>query len=427
MSDDETTADPSLERIEPETHPNAMMAAEHVARYRWATQFVIGKRVLDAGCGSGYGAAMMSAAGARQVVGIDIDADTIEAARSKMPVGVELAVGDLESVPVGDACFDVVVCLEAIEHVLDPEAVLDEFRRVLIPGGLLVLSTPNRDVVTPGNPYHLHEYTPDELESTVSRRFAKVEVRRQHTWIATAVLDDDSFARGDGGRIPDVEVRKWTGGAGGGELTTLIVAGPTPIDAEHPVLEICSPVELRELDRMFHDQEESIRAYARQIEDVRAERDAARTALGEAEADLAGLRQLVLEICSPVELEELERRFDKQFESIRAQARRNEEIRAERDALRAALVETESDLAHLHQLEEELAEVSQLAGELREIEADRNKLIGVLHETEAVLHETETGWHQRYDLVVNSTSWRVTGPLRRLMDVLRGSSAGHRR
>ena len=79
-----------------------------------------------------------------------------------------------------------------IEHVAEPERVLDELRRVLRPSGLLVISTPNRDVFTPGNPHHLHELTPDELREALGSRFGSVALRRQHTWMASGVLDDDA-------------------------------------------------------------------------------------------------------------------------------------------------------------------------------------------------------------------------------------------
>jgi SAM-dependent methyltransferase len=361
-------ADPVLERIEPESHPGAMMAAEHIARYRWAAQFVAGKRVLDAGCGPGYGSAMLARAGAMLVTGIDLDEATIEAARPNMPAGVELTVGDLASLPLDDGSFDVVVCLEAIEHVRDPQVVLDELRRILAPAGVLVLSTPNRDVVLPGNPYHVHEYAPDELEATISRQFAVVKVRRQHTWIATAVLDDESFAIDGGDTVLDIDVRKFTGATGGEELTTLVVAGSAELEleADRAVLEICTPVELRELDLTFRQQVQTIRDQARHID--------AQT-----------------------------RRINDQAEHIGTQARHSEDLRAERDQLRAALVAAERDMAHVHQLEVELAEVSRLAEELRDVEVDRDR------------------WLNRYEIVVNSTTWKLTGPLRKVMDSLRNS------
>ena len=60
-----------------------------------------------------------------------------------------------------------------IEHVAEPERVLDELRRVLRPDGLLVISTPNRDVFTPGNPHHLHELTPASWRTRWGGAFAR--------------------------------------------------------------------------------------------------------------------------------------------------------------------------------------------------------------------------------------------------------------
>ena len=81
--------------------------------------------------------------------------------------------------PATDASLDVVCCLEGIEHV--PVEVgrkfLDESRRVLAPGGTLLLSSPYCRVrAHSGNPYHIHEYGPEEIRAEVERNFAIDEV-----------------------------------------------------------------------------------------------------------------------------------------------------------------------------------------------------------------------------------------------------------
>src|SRR4051812_33768233 len=108
-----------------------LIEAEHLARYRWAAGFVAGKRVLDAGCGTAYGSAILGDAGATEVVAVDIDGAAVEAARASAPGGVTLETGDIRRLPYADASFDVVVCFEVVEHVDNPETVFDELRRVL--------------------------------------------------------------------------------------------------------------------------------------------------------------------------------------------------------------------------------------------------------------------------------------------------------
>ena len=119
----------------------------------------------------GYGATILFNAGAREVVGVDIAEAVLEAARPAMPKGVDLELGDLRALDAGDDSFELVVCLETIEHLADPGVVLDELARVLAPGGLLALSSPNRLLSAGANPHHHHEYAPGELQSALACPF----------------------------------------------------------------------------------------------------------------------------------------------------------------------------------------------------------------------------------------------------------------
>ena len=97
-------------------------------------------RLLEVGCGSGMLLRQATAAGWR-AVGIDFDPVAIAAARSLQDV--EARVGDLESMHFADGGFDAVVMNNVIEHLPLPQRVLEECRRILRPGGRLVLVTPN--------------------------------------------------------------------------------------------------------------------------------------------------------------------------------------------------------------------------------------------------------------------------------------------
>ena len=126
-----------------ETEPG--IVALHLKRYEFARPYCVGKHVLDAGCGVGYGSAFLGEA-ARSVVGVDVSADAIEYARARYGGGnVEFAVGDLQQLERGDAEFDAVVAFEVIEHLPHPERFVAEARRVLKPDGVLVVSTPRAD------------------------------------------------------------------------------------------------------------------------------------------------------------------------------------------------------------------------------------------------------------------------------------------
>ena len=131
------------ERMVPE-EAHARIFWEHVARYRFAKEFVRGKRVLDIACGEGYGAAGLARAGARSVVGIDVSADVCDHARRKY--GLDARAGDAQAIPLPDRSIDVIVSFETIEHVDQPGVFLGECARVLVPDGMLIVSTPNRPV-----------------------------------------------------------------------------------------------------------------------------------------------------------------------------------------------------------------------------------------------------------------------------------------
>jgi SAM-dependent methyltransferase len=184
-----------IERFVPEAGKASLMAAEHVARYQLAAQLVRGRSVLDAACGAGYGTAMLASAGARSVTGVDIALDAVPPPRP----GITFATGDLRCLPFDDASFECVVCFEAIEHVTEPDQVIDEFARVLTANGVLVLSTPNRLVNPPGNPYHVFEYTPDELRGVLVRRFSHVATLTQHPFAGSLIeVPDDAIGADTG-------------------------------------------------------------------------------------------------------------------------------------------------------------------------------------------------------------------------------------
>ena len=179
------------ERFVPEEMSGELVEAEHLVRYVWAATLADGRRVLDAGAGAGYGTRMLAAAGAERVVGIDIGEMVVEAARDRHGDVAEFTAADIRSLPFDDDSFDLVVCFEVIEHVDRQDEALAEFARVLAPGGILAVSSPNRDRSVPGNPHHVHEYTPSELEAAVGRLFAHHALWQQQNLLGSVVLQGD--------------------------------------------------------------------------------------------------------------------------------------------------------------------------------------------------------------------------------------------
>jgi len=154
----------------------------HVATYEFAEQHTRGLRVLDFGCGSGYGSAQIARTAAK-VVGVDVAEDAISYARQKFG-GANLEFQRIEPdarLPFADASFDTVLSFQVLEHVRDVDNYLKEIRRVLVPGGRLVLATPDRSTrllpfQRPWNRWHVHEYSRTELSRVVSRHFRNVSV-----------------------------------------------------------------------------------------------------------------------------------------------------------------------------------------------------------------------------------------------------------
>lgn len=174
------------ERMVPgQTSPDTFW--EHVYRYRLAMQVAPGRRVLDIACGEGYGAAALLRSGALSVIGVDRCAETCAHAARKY--GVDARVGDAEAIPLESSSVDLVVSLETIEHVPNPAAFLAECSRVLTPDGILIVSSPNRDVygaIDGVNPYHCSELTEAELLTVLAVRFTNPTVWHQHPVWAVA-------------------------------------------------------------------------------------------------------------------------------------------------------------------------------------------------------------------------------------------------
>jgi 2-polyprenyl-3-methyl-5-hydroxy-6-metoxy-1,4-benzoquinol methylase len=167
------------ERVLPDMPEMRVTYLQSRAAYEFAAGLVEGRRVLDCGSGEGYGSALL-AERALEVVGLDRDPQAVEwANRTYAREGrLRFVVSEAQSLPFENGVFDLVTCFQVLEHLDDARAFLLETRRVLAPGGALLLTTPN--VLVAGerpNPHHVHDYRPDELEALLREVFEDVEVR----------------------------------------------------------------------------------------------------------------------------------------------------------------------------------------------------------------------------------------------------------
>lgn len=156
---------------------NADLWAEHIARYAFASQFAAGTLLLDAGCGTGYGCSALARAGAR-VVGIDLSAEAIAYAReNSAEPRIEYLQASANALPFAPETFDLITAFEVIEHLPEWRESLAEGSRVLQPGGLFIVSTPNRLYYAESraqdgpNPYHVHEFEHEEFRAALAEFF----------------------------------------------------------------------------------------------------------------------------------------------------------------------------------------------------------------------------------------------------------------
>lgn len=156
---------------------------EHYQRYLSVRNLVRNKVVLDAACGEGYGSNIIASV-AQSVTGLDIDSGTIERAKANygQQANLHFLQGSIEKIPLEGDSVDVVVSFETIEHVSEQiqQAFLEEIARVLKKDGMLVMSTPNKEIYSDlfhyKNEFHVKEFYHDEFLSFLHEKFKYVKL-----------------------------------------------------------------------------------------------------------------------------------------------------------------------------------------------------------------------------------------------------------
>ena len=157
-------------------------AIEHLHRYVFARDYVHGKDVLDIACGEGYGSHILSGVAA-SVTGVDISPEVIEHARKRYGDKIAFNLGSCTTIPLSSGSVDVVVSYETLEHITEHDAMLKEVRRVLRPGGTLIISTPDtlHYSILPGfkNDYHVRELSKEQFRELIASYFSRFQVFEQ--------------------------------------------------------------------------------------------------------------------------------------------------------------------------------------------------------------------------------------------------------
>lgn len=150
----------------------------HIATYEYAKNFVKNKTVLDFGCGSGYGTHMLSKY-AENITGADISKEAVDFAKKEYnsPNLNFMTIDELENEK-----FDIITSFQVIEHVSNDREYTANLKKMLNPGGILLISTPDKThrlfkyIQQPWNIFHLKEYTGESLKEMLLKHFKKVEI-----------------------------------------------------------------------------------------------------------------------------------------------------------------------------------------------------------------------------------------------------------
>ena len=349
------------ERFDPEMHGKTLMDSEHRGRYCWAAQFAADRSTLDAGCGTGYGLEILAQAGAAELTGVDVDRGAVAAAQRRAErSGAEIVRGDLQSLDFPDDSFDLAVCFETIEHLASPEQGLAELRRVVRPGGTLIVSSPNPDVYPSGNEHHLHELRPEELSQLVGDRFPTARVYFQHAWLASVIEPE-----AEEGDRPEEEAQVRRSRAPGARASTFTIVVGCDADEREPasLVNLGDPFEVKWWeDRVSEAGKRAEAAIAEATDSIEGP---AREAVAKAEREVARLE-------------------------TRLAAQEAEAARSLRE-VGAALIDANQELAQLPLLKHRLAE----------------------------MYERKDSLQAQLDQVLGSRSWQLTGFLRRLAAILK--------
>ncbi|WP_235839902.1 methyltransferase domain-containing protein [Derxia lacustris] len=380
---------------------------EHLHRYAVCSALAGGKRLLDIASGEGYGSALLAQVAA-SVCGVDISAEAVAHARAQYGAqfpNLQFVQGSATAIPFAAAEFDMVVSFETLEHLAEQEEMLAEIRRVLKPGGLLVISTPDRAVYarTDGghNQFHVRELSAEEFRALLDRHFGHVALYGQ-TLATVGWVQPESGAE----LAPAVET--WMPQADGvrralPQLAECIYR--IALCADRPLVErlapslFCDPaddlfradIELRRWASTIDDERAAAVASAAA---ARAELDAgsARAARSDAQVQLAQARAADLEAAAATA-------------SARAAALEAAAAAAQARAatLEAALAAKETEF------EERTAWALRLDAELERARRQHQGQVERTAELEA-----------RFAALLRTRSWRLTQPLRVAARLLRG-------
>lgn len=131
--------------------------------------------LLEIGCGEGRGVELL-APNVDAYTAVDKIEEVVENLGNKFETSTFIQ-ANIPPLPFEDNCFDTIVSFQVIEHIEDDSEYLKEIHRILRPGGIAYISTPNIKLTLSRNPWHIREYTADELTLLCQKYFSTVEMK----------------------------------------------------------------------------------------------------------------------------------------------------------------------------------------------------------------------------------------------------------
>lgn len=165
--------------IPPQTGEISLVFSRHQFAYQWASDFVPGAMVLDVGCGTGYGCHIL-AQRAGQVVGVDHDFSAMVFSHQNYGrANITHSQMNAHNLGLKSSRFDIAVCFQTIEHLRNPDQFIAELKRVVKPGGKIIISTPNVPAHRKRkrfNPFHEQDMDFNAFRKLVQKHFTEFEL-----------------------------------------------------------------------------------------------------------------------------------------------------------------------------------------------------------------------------------------------------------
>lgn len=395
---------------------DADLYQEHLARYVFAEPLAKGRRVLDAGCGVGYGAQRLARC-AQHVEAVDNSPEAIAYARAQYrSANLVYAVADVTALPFPAGAFDLAVAFELIEHLTDPRLFLRELARVLRPDGLALISTPNRTTYSdarPGyvNPFHIREYYAEEFLALLRETFPAVRLLQQN--YSQVQMFADASNAGESRLVCEAAPQVGNDDA----QFFLAVCGFVESDVaaasfNRPVLLTGSGNVLTERRRWIEILQREVATRDAALQSLRAE-FAERTAWAKRSAEEVSVRNAAIL--------RLQKNIEERCESAVSLSERAEQESARRAAAEGELKARNAAVGEieerLHALANAAAECDKLTNDLREREETIEQMEKNIHEFEKAAGETA-----ELRRALEQQSHEI-GALAHLLNVVVGASA----